>query len=51
MRNRKLIVQCQYGDRATIASSHLENQEFIQMYNYAGSFADWKALGKPIVSV
>lgn len=51
LRNRKLIVQCQSGDRSTIGSSYLENQGFTQVYNYAGSFADWKASGKPIVSV
>lgn len=51
LQNRKIIVQCQSGDRSIIASSFLESRGFTQVYNYAGSFVDWKVLGKPVVSV
>ncbi|QBQ40208.1 MBL fold metallo-hydrolase [Sphingobacterium psychroaquaticum] len=51
LRNKHLIIQCQSGDRATIAYSYLEKQGFEHLLNYAGSFLDWKAQGKPTVTV
>lgn len=44
-----IIIQCQSGDRATIASSYLMKHGFTNILNYAGSMMDWKAKGKPVV--
>ena len=49
LRDKKLIIQCQSGDRATIAYSYLEKQGFTAISNYAGSFIDWLAEGKETV--
>jgi len=46
IKDKKIIIQCQSGDRATIASSFLEKNGFNQVFNYAGSFIDWKNQGK-----
>lgn len=46
IKDKKIIIQCQSGDRATIAASYLEKNGFNQVYNYAGSFIDWKNQGK-----
>lgn len=45
LKSKNLIIQCQSGDRATIAYSYLESQGFENIMNYAGSFLDWKAKG------
>lgn len=45
---KKLIIQCQSGDRASIAYSYLESQGFKDLSIYPGSFAEWKKLGKPV---
>lgn len=45
-KDKKIIIQCQSGDRATIATSFLERNGFEKVYNYAGSFIDWKNKGK-----
>ena len=44
-----IIIQCQGGDRATIAASYLEQNGFTNVKNYVGSMQDWLAKGKPIV--
>lgn len=44
-----IIIQCQSGDRATIATSFLEKNGFINVLNYVGSFNDWERLGKEVV--
>lgn len=46
IKDKKIIIQCQSGDRATIAASYLEKNGFDKVYNYAGSFLDWKKQGK-----
>ena len=46
LKDKDIIIQCQSGDRATIAYSYLEKNGFENLYNYAGSFLDWKAKGK-----
>jgi len=46
IKDKKIIIQCQSGDRATIAASFLEKNGFDKVYNYAGSFIDWKKQGK-----
>lgn len=45
-----LIIQCQSGDRATIASSFLMRHGFTKVFNYSGSMNDWLASGKSIVN-
>lgn len=47
-RNNRLIIQCQSGDRATIAYSYLKKQGFQHLYNYSGSFMDWVNRGKEV---
>ncbi|MEJ5054790.1 MBL fold metallo-hydrolase [Sphingobacterium sp. MYb382] len=49
LRDKDVIIQCQSGDRATIAYSYLEKAGFTQISNYAGSFIDWLAQGKETV--
>lgn len=46
IKDKKIIIQCQSGDRATVAASYLEKKGFDQIFNYAGSFLDWKKEGK-----
>ena len=46
IQDKKIIIQCQSGDRATIAASFLEKNGFQNIFNYAGSFLDWKKQGK-----
>ena len=45
--DENIIIYCQSGDRSTIASSYLEANGFKHVFNYAGSYLDWKAKGKP----
>lgn len=47
--DKRIIVQCQSGDRATIATSFLERAGFKNVYNYSGSFNDWTQLGKETI--
>ena len=49
IKDKNIIIQCQSGDRATIAYSFLEKNGFDNLYNYSGSFLDWKKNGKPTV--
>ena len=49
IKNKNIIIQCQSGDRATIAASYLEKHGFDQVYNYAGSYIDWKKQGKQTI--
>lgn len=44
----QVVVYCQSGDRATIAYSYLKKEGFANVYNYTASYAEWKALNKPI---
>ena len=48
-KDQSLIIQCQSGDRATIATSFLEKEGFTNVKNYAGSMQDWIAKGNPLV--
>lgn len=50
LKDKRLIIQCQSGDRATIAYSFLEKNGFENIFNYAGSFLDWKKEGKETVN-
>lgn len=49
-KNKTIIIQCQSGDRATIATSYLEKNGFANVLNYSGSMLDWLSKGKPVVS-
>lgn len=49
-KDNTVIIQCQSGDRATIASSYLMKHGFKHVFNYSGSMLDWLAKGKPVVS-
>ncbi len=49
-KDKMIIIQCQSGDRATIASSYLMKNGFTNILNYSGSMLDWKGKGKPVVS-
>jgi hydroxyacylglutathione hydrolase len=48
-KDQSLIIQCQSGDRATIATSFLEKEGFTNVKNYVGSMQDWMAKGNPVV--
>lgn len=43
-----LIIQCQSGDRASIAASYLKHHGFTDVKSYIGSMADWKEKGLAI---
>ncbi len=49
LKDKKLIISCQSGDRATIAASFLKKNGFTNIVTYLGSFADWKKQGKEVV--
>ena len=46
--NKKIVLHCQAGDRATIAQSFLESKGF-EVENYSAGMADWKVNKKPLV--
>lgn len=46
LKDKTVIVQCQSGDRASIATSYLEKKGFKDVYTFPGSFGEWKASGK-----
>ena len=48
-KDKTIIIQCQSGDRATIASSFLMKQGFQNILNYSGSMIDWIKKGKKVV--
>ena len=47
-KDQSIIIQCQAGDRATIAASYLASHGFTDVKNYIGSMQDWLAKGKPV---
>lgn len=50
LKKKTVIVQCQSGDRASIATSYLESRGFENVYNFPGSFLAWKESGKTTVN-
>ena len=46
--NKKVILHCQAGDRATIAQSFLESKGF-GVENYSAGISDWKLNKKPLI--
>jgi hydroxyacylglutathione hydrolase len=49
-KNKKVVVYCQGGDRATIGYSILAKEGFTNVLNYSASMNEWLALGNPVVS-
>lgn len=47
-KDQSIIIQCQAGDRATIAVSFLEKNGFTNVKNYSGSMQDWLTKGNSI---
>lgn len=47
--NRPLVVYCQSGDRAAIASSFLQQHGFTDLRVYFGGMAEWKAQQRSLV--
>lgn len=49
-KHQPIIVQCQAGDRATIAASILNRNGFTNVKSYIGSMQDWLAKGHDVVT-
>ncbi|MGZ5287464.1 MAG: MBL fold metallo-hydrolase [Flavisolibacter sp.] len=49
-KDKKVIVYCQSGDRATIGYSILAKNNFKNVSNFAGSINEWVNSGEPVVS-
>ena len=49
-KDKKVIIHCQGGDRATIAYSILAKNGFTNVLNFSGSINEWVNAGEPIVS-
>ncbi len=49
-KDKKVIVYCQSGDRATIGYSILAKNGFKNVANFAGSINEWVKAGEPVVS-
>jgi hydroxyacylglutathione hydrolase len=49
-KDRKVIIHCQSGDRATIGYSLLARNGFTNVSNFAGSINEWVNAGEPVVS-
>ncbi len=47
-KDKKVVVHCQTGDRATIAYSLLRKNGFDQVKNYSGGMKEWKEKGNEI---
>ena len=49
-KDKKVLIHCQSGDRATIGYSILAREGFTNVYNYSASMNEWVNLGNPVVS-
>ena len=49
-KDRKVIIHCQSGDRATIGYSLLARNGFTNISNFSGSINEWVNAGEPVVS-
>lgn len=49
-RDKKVVIHCQSGDRATIGYSILAKEGFKNVVNYSASMNEWINLGNPVVS-
>ncbi|MGO1243408.1 MAG: MBL fold metallo-hydrolase [Sphingobacterium sp.] len=48
--DKTFIIQCQSGDRASIAYSYLESIGFKNLKLYMGSFVDWESKGRTVTN-
>jgi hydroxyacylglutathione hydrolase len=49
-KDKKVVIHCQGGDRATIGYSLLAREGYKNVLNYSASMNEWLALGNPVVS-
>ncbi len=49
-KDKKVVIHCQGGDRASIGYSLLAKQGYKNILNYSASINEWVNLGNPIVS-
>ena len=49
-KDRKVIIHCQSGDRATIGYSILAKNGFSNVANFSGSINEWINAGEPVVA-
>ncbi len=49
-KDKKVIIHCQSGDRATIGYSILAKNGFTNVANFSGSINEWVNAGEPVVS-
>ena len=49
-KNKKVIIHCQSGDRATIGYSILAKNGYKNISNFSGSINEWVNAGEPVVS-
>ena len=49
-KDRKVIIHCQSGDRATIGYSILAKNGFTNVANFSGSMNEWLNAGEPVVA-
>ena len=49
-KDKKVIIYCQSGDRATIGYSILAKNGFTNVANFSGSINEWVNNGEPVVS-
>ncbi len=49
-KNRRVVIQCQGGDRASIAYSILQKHGYDKVLNYSAGMNEWVNAGNPVVS-
>lgn len=49
-KNKQVVIHCQSGDRATIATSLLAKNGFKNVKNYSGGMGEWVNKGNPVFS-
>ena len=47
-KDKKVVIHCQGGDRATIGYSLLAREGYTNVLNYSASMNEWLALGNPV---
>jgi hydroxyacylglutathione hydrolase len=49
-KDKKVVIHCQGGDRATIGYSLLAKEGYTNVFNYSASMNEWVNLGNPVIS-
>ena len=49
-KDKKVIIHCQSGDRATIGYSLLTRNGFTNVANFSGSMREWVTAGEPVIA-